>query len=71
MSFACVNRIVLSDVSDDPSFWQDSGDDTENRFPCIYFKVVDIRGPESAHKNFVLDKDQTKLVEVLIIGKFS
>ena len=49
-------------------FWQNTGDDTENRFPCIFFKVVDIRGKQTAHKNFVMDKDNTRLIQVNYTG---
>ena len=60
---------------DDPQFWQNTGDDTENRFPCIYFKVVRAVGPTSSHQNFLLNKDTAKLIQVRIYlplhaGKF-
>ncbi|WAR19127.1 PEX6-like protein [Mya arenaria] len=61
--------VVKGDVlaihsSDDPHFWQNTGDDTENRFPCIYFKVVGIRGQETHHRNFVMDTTSTRLKQI-------
>ena len=52
---------------DDPLFWQNTGDDTENRFPCIFFKVVNIKGKVAPHGNYIMDKDQTTLIEVLFL----
>ncbi|XP_053389354.1 peroxisomal ATPase PEX6-like, partial [Mercenaria mercenaria] len=48
----------------DPNFWQNTGDDTENRFPCIYFKVVNFKGSKTTHKNVIVDRENTTLIQI-------
>ncbi|XP_052272085.1 peroxisome assembly factor 2-like isoform X1 [Dreissena polymorpha] len=67
--FTCRRVVAKGDIiairsSDDPLFWQNTGDDTENRFPCIYFKVIGIQGQETKHRNFVMDTTHTTLVQI-------
>ncbi|KAL4237758.1 peroxisomal assembly protein [Mactra antiquata] len=67
--FSCRRVVALKDViairsSDDPKFWQNTGDDTENRFPCLYFQVVNIKGPKTTHNNVLVDKDATTLIQI-------
>ncbi|KAK3582678.1 hypothetical protein CHS0354_031089 [Potamilus streckersoni] len=55
--------VITLKSQDEPEFCQNNAEDTDIRFPCIYFQVINIKGPKCETSNYLLDEKHTSVIQ--------